>query len=75
MKVQELINILEELDPNAFLFRPGYEGGFDDVRSEPVETEMVLNYHTEWYYGSHEQIEYFAPEALEGKTVVKGYIL
>jgi hypothetical protein len=75
MKVQELINILEELDPNAFLFRPGYEGGFDDINGEPVEVEMVLNYHTEWYYGSHEKIERSFDGSLEGKTVVKGYIL
>ncbi len=75
MKVQELINILEGLDPNAFLFRPGYEGGFDDLRSEPVETEMVLNINEAWYYGSHEQVGNFNGEALEGKTIVKGYIL
>ena len=75
MKVQELINILEELDPNAFVFRPGYEGGFDDVKGEPVEVEMVLNMHREWYYGSHEQIEHLSVEELKGQTVVKGYIL
>ena len=75
MTVQELINTLNKLDPNALLFRPGYEGGFDDVRSEPVEVEMVLNSHDEWYYGSHEQVECFDAKALEGKTVVKGYIL
>ena len=55
MKVKELIEKLQEFDPELMVIRDGYEGGV----SEATQTEFVtiaLNVNTSWYYGEHEVV-------------------
>jgi hypothetical protein len=67
MKVKELIERLQALDPELMVVTNGYEGGVDDV--EELELEKVaLNVNTEWYYGKHEAI--YGQDSHEGKEIV-----
>jgi hypothetical protein len=75
MTVQELINQLQQLDPNTRVFKDGYEGSYNDVQAVSAEVEMALDVHSEWWYGSHERVEELDKEQLEGKTIVKGVII
>ena len=75
MTVQQLITQLKQLDPNAVVFRNGYEGGFDEVNSIQLDVEMALNIYDSWYFGSHEKIIELDQEQLEGKAIVKGIII
>jgi hypothetical protein len=52
MTVQELIKILETLNPETRVVVKGYEGGVDDVQSV-ASVLIALNQNTEWYYGKH----------------------
>jgi len=56
MKVSDLINRLSELNPDAEVVIPGYEGGWKVVSfiSRGILTRDV---NSEWYYGSHELAE------------------
>jgi hypothetical protein len=53
MTVKELIEKLQELDPDLHLFTSGYEGGFHYVEIGEPDT-FYLNVNTDWYYGPHE---------------------
>ena len=54
MTAKELINLLQQHDPEKRVFVPGYEGGYDDVGS--VETiQLKLGKHRCWYLGRHER--------------------
>ena len=55
MKVKELIDLLSRIDPDLDVYRPGYEGGYEDVNNIRFE-DMVRNYNPEdeWWYGPHE---------------------
>jgi len=75
MTVQELITQLQQLDPNARVFRHGYEGGFDDVNSIQIDREIALDVYDSWYFGSHEKVMELDKEQLEGKVIVKGVII
>ena len=75
MTVQELINQLQQLDPNLRIFKDGYEGAYNDINNISTEVEMVLDVHSEWWYGNHERVEDLDKEQLEGKTIVKGIII
>jgi len=59
MTAKQLIEKLQELDPEVRMVVRGYEGGVDDiVRLE--HTVLKLNANTSWYYGRHE------PDILKG---------
>lgn len=75
MTVQELIDQLQQLDPNTRVFKNGYEGSYNDVTNVSSEVEMALNVHSEWWYGEHDLVEELDKEQLEGKTIVKGVII
>jgi len=73
MTVKELIKELKKLDPELQVFVRGYEGGVDDVGiREP--SNYALNYNTEDYYGSHEQVddEDINLKMYRNYTIVKG---
>jgi len=73
MTVKELIKELKKLDPELQVFVRGYEGGVDDVGiREP--SNFVLNYNTEDYYGSHEEIDEddLKKKYYQKYTIVKG---
>lgn len=56
MKVKELIEQLQQYNPETLVLIPGYEGGYEDVkRIEKIG--VVLNYNKESYYGPHELID------------------
>jgi hypothetical protein len=69
MKVKELIEHLQTLDPELYVFKPGYEGGIDYIEPGKHVINVELNHYTEWYYGKHEEID----EPIENS--VKGIIL
>lgn len=56
MKVKELIEQLQQYNPETLVLIPGYEGGYEDIR-RIEKTGVVLNYHKESYYGPHELID------------------
>jgi len=56
MKVSELIEKLQALDPDLRVVVDGYEGGVTDA-SHITVLEIALNFNEEWYYGPHEIIE------------------
>lgn len=73
MKVKELIEQLQTLDPDLHVFTKGYEGGYEDaiIRSEVME--IALNYHNKWYYGQHDDADTVSDKS--NYTIVKGIIL
>lgn len=75
MTVGELIEQLQQLDPDIQVFTRGYEGGYEDVKINIEDIrDIALGVHKEWYYGNHEDANHpYYP--VESKTVVKGIIL
>jgi hypothetical protein len=51
MKVKELIEVLQKLDPETLVLVDGYEGDYDTPQ-EAVET-IVREQVSEWYYGDY----------------------
>ena len=76
MTVKELIEQLQQLDPDLHVFTAGYEGGYNDIDEDYDIVEIALNVHDEWYYGKHEDAstEYHVPDKSKYK-IVKGIIL
>jgi hypothetical protein len=76
MTIKELIEQLQQLNPDLHVFTSGYEGGFDDVCVSSEEFEIALDVHEEWYYGKHENADndYYVPDKSK-HTIVKGIIL
>ena len=56
MKVKDVIQRLQQFDPDTRVVIPGYEGGYKDV-GYVVDSELALNVHDEWWYGPHEDID------------------
>lgn len=65
MKVKELIERLQALDPELMVVRPGYEGGVTEV-DHITAIEVFLNVNEEWYYGEHEQIDDYTRDRYKG---------
>lgn len=76
MTVKELIEQLQQLDPDIHVMTSGYEGGYRDVYYKGGLMEMALNVHTEWYYGPHEDPydTYYVPDKSQYQ-IVKAVIL
>jgi len=55
MKVKELIEKLQTLDPETMVVVSGYEGGFHEVTTTEI-VKIALNVNTSRYYGEHEEI-------------------
>jgi hypothetical protein len=73
MTIKELIEHLQTLDPDLRVFIKGYEGGVDDKTSIPEPVDIILNVHSEWYYGEHEYTSVgYEPT---NKQIVKGIVL
>jgi hypothetical protein len=73
MTIKELIEQLQTLDPDLYVFVSGYEGGYNDAGPISNVVDMALDYHEEWYYGKHEKVENCHP-LIENK-IVKGILL
>ena len=53
MTIKELIEQLNELDPELHVFVNGYEGGYHYASPSEIKT-FCLNVNAEEYYGPHE---------------------
>jgi hypothetical protein len=71
MTVKELIEKLQQLDPELHVFVDGYEGGYDDVAISEIK-DIELNVHEEWYYGKHDNAN---DTKITDNPIVKGIIL
>lgn len=56
MKAKELIEKLQQLDPETLILVDGYEGDYDDV-SGTNQIEVCGPFETPWYYGSYKDCE------------------
>ena len=68
MTIKELIEHLQTLDPELHVFKPGYEGGLEDISINSSVILVELDHNKAWYYGPHEQVlspEIF-PNAVKG---------
>lgn len=76
MTVKELIEQLQQLDPDLHVFVQGYEGGYDYAGPIGDAKEIALDVHSEWWYGKHEDADtaYYVPDKSK-HTIVKGIIL
>ena len=80
MKVKQLIEKLQQLDPEAMVVRGGYDGGFDEV-AHVNDCEVLLNVNDEdeWFKGRHELIYMETPTNVwidaERYTKVKGVFI
>jgi hypothetical protein len=79
MTVKELIEKLQQLDPDLYVFRTGYESGYCDVDfiSEPLDMALDVNHEDEWWYGPHDVIGKLGVEEKNKSKykIVKGIIL
>ena len=55
MKVKELIEKLQQFDPELMVVVSGYEGGVSEASQNEFVT-IALNVNTSWYYGEHEVV-------------------
>lgn len=76
MTIKELIEHLQQLDPNLYVFVDGYERGYDEFTITD-EKEIALNVNRAWYYGHHEGINegIITNKNKDKHRVVKGIIL
>jgi hypothetical protein len=58
MTVKDLIKKLEQFHPDMPVVIDGYEGGVNEV-DYVIETDIILEYNDEWYYGKHELVTEF----------------
>lgn len=67
MKVSELIAELQDFDPDLEVALRGYEGGiyFPDGASK---VEVLLNVHSEWYYGPNEIVDEYYGDKIDTYT-------
>lgn len=56
MTVAQLIEALKNYPQDLPVVVSGYEGGYNDVDTFE-NINIVLDYHIEWYYGKHEDVE------------------
>lgn len=73
MTVKQLIEELQQLDPDLHVFTTGYEGGYHYAGvSEPKDIALDVN--DEWYYGPHDDISKI-DDNKDSYTIVKGVVL
>ncbi len=75
MTVKELIEKLQELDPETRVMTNGYEGGYCDASVSEV-CEIALNVNKAWCYGPHDDPNdrYIVPDKSQCQ-IVKAIIL
>ena len=56
MNVNQLIKRLQMYPPDLRVVVRGYEGGYNDVDTFE-NLKLVLDYHSAWYYGKHEDVD------------------
>jgi hypothetical protein len=68
MNVKELIELLQEQDPECMVITDGYEGGYSPITGAHL-LPIKLNVHREWYYGEHD-----APQENETPDCIAVYL-
>jgi hypothetical protein len=63
MKVKELLEILQKLDPETLVLVDAYEGDYNTPK-KVIET-IVCEQHTEWYYGDYQICQKEDPAAIK----------
>ena len=56
MNVDQLIKRLQMYPPDLRVVVRGYDGGYNDVDTFE-KLKIVIDYHSVWYYGKHEDVE------------------
>ena len=75
MTVKELIDILDRLDPETHVFVDGYEGGLNYARIKGPVTDVMLDVHSEWWYGKHAYATEGIKKTRPNNKIVKGIVL
>lgn len=72
MTVKELIEKLQELDPETRVMTQGYAGGYCDVSVSEV-CNVALDVNTPRYYGPHDRLD--KDDEYPNSQIVKAIIL
>ncbi len=75
MTAKELIEQLQQLDPDTRIFTKGYEGGLEDAGIKGPTADIALNVNDKWYYGPHEYVKRVEADSNSNLTIVKGIVL
>lgn len=75
MKVSQLIEELQKIDPETEVFVKGYEGGYDTIGKISDVMDMALDVNKEWYYGAHQKAKKVEVEKVDRYRIVKGIII
>ena len=75
MTIKELIEQLQQLDPETHVFVKGYEGGLDYAELQGPIEDIMLNVHSEWWYGSHAYVTEGIKTQHPNNEIVKGIVL
>ena len=70
MKIKQLLEKLNGLDPELEIYLKGYGGGVVELRTV-AEVEVAKNYNVDWWYGPHEVIRYNGDLLVENKDTFK----
>jgi len=70
LKIKQLLEKLNGLDPELEIYLKGYEGGVVELRTV-AEVEVAKNYNVDWWYGPHEVIRYNGDLLVEDKDIFK----
>ena len=56
MTIKELIEQLQQLDPETHVFVKGYEGGLEyaELKGSVMDVALDVNSDDEWWYGKHD---------------------
>ena len=68
MNVNQLIKRLQMYPPDLRVVVRGYEGGYNDVDTFE-NIKIVLDYHSAWYYGKHEDASTIHNEEVKANVV------
>ena len=76
MTVRELIEALSQIENKDLrVMTRGYEGGWNDLITQPREFQIALNVNDKWYYGAHESIEHVSREDLDKYQIINAIII
>ena len=68
MNVDQLIKRLQMYPPDLRVVVRGYEGGYNDVDTFE-NIKILLDYHSAWYYGKHEDASFIQNEETKANAV------
>lgn len=75
MIVAELIKMLEDVkDKSQRVVVNGYEGGYEDA-SKILTIELVLDVHTESWYGPHDTPEHITENQEIGRDIINAILI